>query len=50
MCKHTVRRQIRDTAHSVALDLDIWAEHLPNQGFKSPKLDNKELVVGYQVP
>lgn len=39
-------RQIRYTSYSVALHLDIWAEHLPNKGFQPAQFDNEELVVG----
>jgi len=41
-----MRSEIRNAAHCIALNLDIWAQHLADKGFQSAELDNKELVVG----
>jgi len=41
-----MRGEIRNTAHCVALNLYIRAQHLADKGFQAAKLDNKELVVG----
>lgn len=37
--------EIGDTPDSIALDLDVRAEHLANQGFEAAQFDNKKLVV-----
>lgn len=42
----TVCRKVRDATDSVALNFDIWAEHLSNQGLEATQLDNEELVFG----
>jgi hypothetical protein len=41
-----VCRKVRDATDSIALNFDIWAEHLSNQGLEATQLDNKELVFG----
>jgi hypothetical protein len=41
-----MRGEVGDTADGVALDLDIRAEHLPDERFESTKFDNEEFVLG----
>lgn len=33
--------EICDTADSITLDLDIWAQHLTDERLESSKLDNE---------
>jgi hypothetical protein len=41
----TVCSQVSDTADGVALDFDIRAEHLTDQGLEATELDDQELVL-----
>ena len=41
----TMGSQVRDTTNSVALNLNIRAQHLADEGFKTSELDDQELVV-----
>ena len=42
---HTMRSQIRHTTYCVALNLDVGAEHLPNEGLETAELHDEQLVV-----
>lgn len=44
-----VGSQIRDTSHSIALDLDIGRHHLANQRGQTTALYNENLVLGYST-
>ena len=37
----TMCREVRYATDSVALNFDIWAEHLSNQGLETTQLDNQ---------
>jgi hypothetical protein len=37
--------QVCDAADSVALYLDVWAEHLAYEGLETAELDDQDLVV-----
>jgi hypothetical protein len=39
--------QISHTTDSVALDLNVWAEHLPNQRFQAAEFDDQQFVIRY---
>lgn len=41
-----MRSKIRNAAHCIALNLDIRAQHLADEGFQTAELDDKEFVVG----
>jgi hypothetical protein len=43
---HTVRRKVCDAANGVTLDLDVRAEHLPDERLQTAKLYDKKLVLG----
>ena len=38
-------RQVRHAANSIALDFDVWAQHLPDQGLQATEFDDEELVL-----
>lgn len=41
--------QVCYTSDSVALNLDIVAQHLPDEGLKSAQFHNEQLVLGYST-
>lgn len=41
--------EVRNTTNSVALDLDVGAEHLADEGFQTTKLYDEQLVVSCTV-
>ena len=43
----TMRRKVRNTSDSIALNLNIWAQHLTDERLKTSKLHDQELVVGW---
>ena len=45
-----MRSQVGDTSHSIALDLHIGAEHLPDERLKATELYDEQLVIGYEMP
>jgi hypothetical protein len=44
----TMSSQVRYTAYSIALNLDVWTEHLADERFKTAKFNNQQFVVGYK--
>jgi hypothetical protein len=42
---YTVCSQVSDTADSVALNFDVRAEHLTDQGLEATELDDQELIL-----
>ena len=38
--------EVSYATNSVTLDLDVGAEHLPDERFESAKLDDEQFVVG----
>lgn len=42
---HTVRREIRDTAYCITLNLDVRTRHLADKGSQPAELDDEKLVV-----
>jgi hypothetical protein len=41
-----LRRQVRDTSNSIALDLDVGRHHLANEGVQPAELNNQDFIVG----
>ena len=42
----TVRGEIGDAADGIALDLDVWTEHLADKRLEAAKRDDEEFVLG----
>ena len=42
----TMCSEVGHTSDGIALDLDVWAEHLANQGLETAEFDDEKLVVG----
>jgi hypothetical protein len=38
--------KVCDTAHSVTLHLDVWAQHLANEWLQATEFHDEELVIG----
>lgn len=37
--------QVSDATNSITLDLDVWAQHLPDKRLEAAQLDDEELVL-----
>ena len=47
--KLTMRSQIGHTTNGIALNFDVRAQHLADESLQTTKLDDEQLVLGYEV-
>ena len=45
-CLHTMSSKVRYTSYSIALNLDVGAEHLSDQRFEAAQLNDEQFVIG----
>lgn len=44
-----VGSEVGYASHGIALDFDVWRQHLTDQGRQTAKLDNEDLVFRYRA-